>query len=86
MFQVFHCVHFECPAQSEETSVIVTSVRDDAGAASHSKNILSSSTGVNHAAEVSENEATSEGEAAVNHDHQYQATFQEDNRPAAHEP
>jgi len=85
-FQVFHCVHFECPAQSEETSVIVTSVRDDAGIASHSKNFLSSSTGVNHTAEVSDGDATSEGEAAVNHDRQYQATFQEDNKAAAQQP
>jgi hypothetical protein len=86
IFQVFHCVHFECPAKSEETSVIVTSVRDDAGVASHSKNILSSSTGVSHTAEVSENDATSDGEAAVNHDHQYQTTFQEDNKAAASQP
>lgn len=64
----------------------MTSVRDDAGVASHSKNVLSSSTGVNHNAEVSENDATSEGEAAVNHDHQYQATFQEDNKAAAPQP
>jgi hypothetical protein len=85
-FQVFHCVHFECPAQSEETSVIVTSVRDDAGVASHSKNVLSSSTGVNHTAEVSDNDATSEGEAAVNRDLQYQATFQEDDKTAAPQP
>lgn len=84
--EVFHCVHFECPAQSEETSVIVTSVRDDAGVASHSKNILSSSTDVSHTAEVSEHAAASESEAAVNHDHQYQATFQEDNKPAAPQP
>lgn len=63
----------------------MTSVRDDAVVASHSKNVLSSSTGVNHTAEVSEHDATSEGEAAVNHDHQYQATFQ-DNKPAASQP
>lgn len=66
--------------------MIVTSVRDDAGVASHSKNVLSTSTGVNHTAEVSEHNATSEGEAAVNHDHQYQATFQEDNKPATPQP
>jgi hypothetical protein len=86
IFQVFHCVHFECPAQSEEMSVIVTSVRDDAGVASRSKNVLSSSTGVNHAAEVGESDATSEGEAAINHDRQYQATFQEDDKTAAPQP
>jgi len=86
IFQVFHCVHFECPAQSEETSVIVTSVRDDAGVASHSKNILSSSTGVNRTAQVSENDEASDGEATINHDHQYQATFQEDNKATAPQP
>ena len=64
----------------------MTSVRDDAGVASHSKNILSSSTDVSHTAEVSEHAAASESEAAVNHDHQYQATFQEDNKPAAPQP
>ena len=86
IFQVFHCVHFECPAQSEETSVIVQSVRDDPGVASHSKNVLSHRTTVNHTAEVSENDVTSEGETAVNHDHQYQVTFQEDDRTAAPHP
>jgi lipopolysaccharide/colanic/teichoic acid biosynthesis glycosyltransferase len=64
----------------------VTSVRDDAGVASHSKNVLSSSTGVNRTAQVSENDEASDGEAAVNHDHQYQATFQEDNKAAAPQP
>lgn len=58
-------------------SVIVTSVRDDAGVASHSQNVLPSSTGVNRTAEASENDSTSEGEAAVNRDRQYQATFRE---------
>jgi hypothetical protein len=86
IFQVFHCVHFECPAQSEETSVIVTSVRDDAGVTSHPKNILSSSTGINRTAQVSENDEASDGEAAVNHNHQYQATFQEDNKAASPQP
>ena len=86
LFQVFHCVHFECPAQSEETSVIVTSVRDDAVVASHSKNVVSNSTGVNHTAEVIDSDATSEGEAAINRDRQYQATFQEDDKAAAPQP
>jgi hypothetical protein len=53
----------------------------DSGVASHSKNIVVSSvTGVSHTAEVSESDATSEGEAAANHDRQYQVTFQEEDK------
>jgi len=64
----------------------VTTVRDDAVVASHSKNVLSSSTSVNHTAEVIDSDATSEGEAAINRDRQYQATFQEDEKAAAPQP
>jgi hypothetical protein len=61
---------------------VTTSVHGNSGVASHSKNIvLSNNTGVSHSAEVTENDTTSEGEAAANHDHQYQVTFQEDDKP-----
>ncbi|KAJ4451557.1 BTB/POZ domain-containing protein 9 [Periplaneta americana] len=80
--EVFHCVHFECPAQSEETSVItIAPAHDGSGDATNSKAVpLSNSPGISHTADLTEEERTAEDEATAVNDPQFLLSFQEEDK------
>ena len=67
MLQVFHCVHFECPSQSDDSSVVLSSTsQDGTDDQCNSKAVLSpNKPGPSQDIEQTEDDTAAGGEAAA---------------------